>query len=77
MMYKYSLHLQVRVGYDKLVGEVIRIDADKATIQVYEETGTYRAASPLETADHQQLVSLLVTRSSEHKSLCPSNLAPG
>lgn len=32
--------LQVRVGYDKLVGEVIRIEADKATIQVYEETGT-------------------------------------
>lgn len=31
---------QVRVGHDKLVGEVIRIDQDKATIQVYEETGT-------------------------------------
>jgi len=31
--------IQVRVGHDKLVGEVIRIDADKATIQVYEETG--------------------------------------
>jgi hypothetical protein len=31
--------LQVRVGRDKLVGEVIRIEADKATIQVYEETG--------------------------------------
>lgn len=30
---------QVRVGHDSLVGEVIRIDADKATIQVYEETG--------------------------------------
>ena len=31
--------LQVRVGHDSLVGEVIRIEADKATIQVYEETG--------------------------------------
>ena len=31
---------QVRVGHDNLVGEVIRIQADKATIQVYEETGT-------------------------------------
>lgn len=30
---------QVRVGHDSLVGEVIRIEADKATIQVYEETG--------------------------------------
>jgi vacuolar-type H+-ATPase catalytic subunit A/Vma1 len=32
-------YIQVRVGHDALVGEVIRIDADKATIQVYEETG--------------------------------------
>jgi vacuolar-type H+-ATPase catalytic subunit A/Vma1 len=31
---------QCKVGYDELVGEVIRIEADKATIQVYEETGT-------------------------------------
>lgn len=31
--------LQVRVGHDNLVGEVIRIEADRATIQVYEETG--------------------------------------
>ena len=31
--------LQVRVGHDQLVGEVIRIDADKCTVQVYEETG--------------------------------------
>jgi vacuolar-type H+-ATPase catalytic subunit A/Vma1 len=30
---------QVRVGHDNLVGEVIRIEADRATIQVYEETG--------------------------------------
>lgn len=30
-----------KVGHDELVGEVIRIDADKATIQVYEETGSY------------------------------------
>ena len=28
-----------RVGHDELVGEVIRIEGDKATIQVYEETG--------------------------------------
>jgi vacuolar-type H+-ATPase catalytic subunit A/Vma1 len=36
----YSNISQVTVGHDNLVGEVIRIDADKATIQVYEETGT-------------------------------------
>lgn len=31
--------VQVHVGHDELVGEVIRIENDKATIQVYEETG--------------------------------------
>lgn len=30
---------QVKVGHDNLMGEVIRISADQATIQVYEETG--------------------------------------
>ena len=35
-----AMYELVRVGHDKLVGEVIRIEADKATIQVYEETGT-------------------------------------
>ena len=33
---------KVRVGHDRLVGEVIRIEADKATVQVYEETGKDR-----------------------------------
>ena len=33
--------MQVKVGKDGLVGEVIRIDNDKATIQVYEETGMF------------------------------------
>lgn len=28
------------MGHDNLIGEVIRIEADKATMQVYEETGT-------------------------------------
>jgi vacuolar-type H+-ATPase catalytic subunit A/Vma1 len=38
--YNYRPHIciQVRVGHNELVGEVIRIDGDKATIQVYEET---------------------------------------
>lgn len=30
----------VRVGHDKLVGEIIRLERDTATIQVYEETCT-------------------------------------
>lgn len=39
-----------KVGYDELVGEVIRIEADKAYIQVYEETGTYRRRSSLSSS---------------------------
>lgn len=35
-----AMYELVKVGHDQLVGEVIRIEADKATIQVYEETGT-------------------------------------
>ena len=29
---------QVRVGHSELVGEIIRLEGDLATIQVYEET---------------------------------------
>jgi V-type H+-transporting ATPase subunit A len=34
-----AMYELVKVGHDQLVGEVIRINADQATIQVYEETG--------------------------------------
>jgi V-type H+-transporting ATPase subunit A len=37
----------VRVGHDELVGEIIRIDADKATIQVYEETSGMTIGDPI------------------------------
>ena len=36
-----------KVGHDTLVGEVIRIDADKATIQVYEETAGLTVGDPV------------------------------
>lgn len=36
-----------KVGHDQLVGEVIRIDADKATIQVYEETAGVTVGDPV------------------------------
>ncbi|KAJ6185358.1 hypothetical protein N7519_006659 [Penicillium mononematosum] len=36
-----------RVGHDALVGEVIRIDQDKATIQVYEETAGLTVGDPV------------------------------
>lgn len=49
---------QVRVGHDSLVGEVIRIEADRATIQVYEETGMGYSGILGRIADMLQLVSL-------------------
>jgi V-type H+-transporting ATPase subunit A len=36
-----------RVGNDKLVGEIIRLESSKATIQVYEETGGLRVGDPV------------------------------
>jgi hypothetical protein len=36
-----------KVGNEQLVGEVIRIDADKATIQVYEETAGITVGDPV------------------------------
>lgn len=38
--------IQVKVGHDNLVGEVIRINGDQASIQVYEETGTEPRLGP-------------------------------
>lgn len=37
----------VKVGHDNLVGEVIRISGDKATIQVYEETAGVTVGDPV------------------------------
>lgn len=42
-----AMYELVRVGHDELVGEVIRIDADKTTIQVYEETSGVTVGDPV------------------------------
>lgn len=42
-----AMYELVRVGHEKLVGEVIRITADKATIQVYEETAGVTIGDPV------------------------------
>lgn len=42
-----AMYELVRVGHEELVGEVIRIDRDKATIQVYEETSGLTAGDPV------------------------------
>ena len=35
-----SMYELVRVGFNKLVGEIIKLEGDTASIQCYEETGT-------------------------------------
>lgn len=42
-----AMYELVKVGHQELVGEVIRIDSDKATIQVYEETSGLTAGDPV------------------------------
>ncbi|GAA5812100.1 hypothetical protein MFLAVUS_005550 [Mucor flavus] len=42
-----AMYELVRVGHTELVGEVIRIDGDKTTIQVYEETGGLTVGDPV------------------------------
>lgn len=37
-----SMYELVRVGYDRLVGEIIKLEGDTASIQCYEETGAWR-----------------------------------
>ncbi len=38
----------VLVGEERLIGEIVRIEGDKATIQVYEPTGGVKAGEPVE-----------------------------
>lgn len=42
-----AMYELVKVGHDNLVGEVIRIESDKATIQVYEETAGVTVGDPV------------------------------
>ena len=37
----------VRVGGDQLIGEIIRLEGDTATIQVYEETAGLTVEDPV------------------------------
>lgn len=39
-----AMYELVRVGTEELVGEIIRLEGDTATIQVYEETCTYMSS---------------------------------
>lgn len=43
----FSMLETVHVGNSRLIGEVIRVDSDKTTIQVYEETTSLKAGEPV------------------------------
>jgi V/A-type H+-transporting ATPase subunit A len=55
---KVRLHNVVAVGRERLPGEVIRLDADQAVVQVYESTGGLRAGDPVSDLGHPLQVEL-------------------
>ncbi len=42
-----AMYELVRVGADKLIGEIIRLENDTATIQVYEDTSGLTVGDPV------------------------------
>ena len=42
-----AMYELVRVGAEKLIGEIIRLEADTATIQVYEDTSGLTVGDPV------------------------------
>ncbi len=42
-----AMYELVRVGTDKLIGEIIRLEGDTATIQVYEDTSGLTVGDPI------------------------------
>jgi len=44
-----QMHEMVKVGDDKLIGEIIELEGDTATIQVYEETAGMKPGEPIES----------------------------
>lgn len=54
----FTMHEMVYVGRERLVGEIIALDADASTIQVYEETVGIRPGDPVEGSGAPLYVSL-------------------
>ena len=44
-----QMHEMVKVGNDKLIGEIIELEGDTATIQVFEETAGMKPGEPIES----------------------------
>lgn len=54
----FAMQHVVLVGRERLIGEVIRIDGDEATVQVYEATGGLAPGEPVETTGRPLSVTL-------------------
>jgi hypothetical protein len=48
----------VRVGHEGLMGEIIRLEGDRATVQVYEDTSGLKVGDPVESTEGPLLVEL-------------------
>ena len=46
-MYGAAMYELVRVGYMKLVGEIIKLEGDTASVQVYEDTAGLTVGDPI------------------------------
>mmetsp|Transcript_6832 Transcript_6832/g.16524 ORF Transcript_6832/g.16524 Transcript_6832/m.16524 type:complete len:607 (+) Transcript_6832:111-1931(+) len=53
-----AMYELVRVGHEELVGEIIRLESDTATIQVYEETSGLTVGDPVLRTGHPLSVEL-------------------
>lgn len=54
-----AMYELVRVGHSELVGEIIRLEGDMATIQVYEETCILSAVTFPSTVMHNRTYSFV------------------
>ncbi|KAL7294549.1 hypothetical protein TKK_0012076 [Trichogramma kaykai] len=53
-----AMYELVRVGHSRMLGEVIRLEADRATVQVYEDTSGLAAGDPVERTGRPLAVEL-------------------
>lgn len=59
----FKMSEMVYVGKEKLVGEVISLDKDRTTIQVYEETSGLKPDNSLNASAHLEVESAMIATS--------------
>jgi len=64
-----AMYELVRVGHDNLIGEIIRLEGDSATIQVYEETAGLTVNDPVLRTHKVRELFILVFSSVVHLQL--------